>query len=84
MTNDELLDLMEESHKKYPKAFIHLRRRIEELDLECADNYRVARSDDAWEKTAYEHQRRMGCCGSLEEEVVIDGIEFWIGCNYGH
>lgn len=84
MTNDDLLDLMEDTYKKYPKAIIHLRRVIEERGLEYADNFRVALAADAWQKTAYEFVRRTGCCGYLEEEVVIDGELFWIGCNYGH
>jgi hypothetical protein len=57
----------------------------DDLDGEqCFDNYRFAFLDDAAQVALYEKAERDGCCGSSDEEVLVDGRRAWIGCNFGH
>jgi hypothetical protein len=53
-------------------------------DLEYADNLRIARRDDQRQFESYLKKQKEGCCGSFDTCVSIDGIEWLIGCNYGH
>jgi hypothetical protein len=32
----------------------------------------------------YDMIRNSGCCGFFDDFVLIGGIEWFIGCNYGH
>lgn len=84
MNHNNMLDSMEAIKHRWPEAVEVLREHIEMQDLDYADNFRVARSEDSWEKAAFEYVRSHGCCGSYEEEVVIRGVKFIIGCNFGH
>lgn len=79
-----MFDNMQEQLKRYPKAVAELRYQIDAHDLEYADNWRVAKRDDAFQRLAYDEAISFGCCGSFDTVVVIDGEEFLIGCNYGH
>lgn len=51
---------------------------------ECVDNYRFAFEDDETAMVDYDRRRDSGCCGSFDEEVVVNGRNAVIGCNYGH
>ena len=86
MNHNDMLDSMTEIKLRWPQAVEVLREHIEMRGLadEYPDNFRVARSEDSWEKASYEYARRDGCCGSYDEEVLIGGVKFMIGCNYGH
>lgn len=84
MNHNDMLDSMQVIRHRWPEAVEVLREHIEMQDLDYADNLRVARSEDSWEKAAYEYARRHGCCGCYDEEVLIGGVKFMIGCNYGH
>lgn len=55
-----------------------------EVDDPCEDNHREALADDQDAVRKYENQRRSGCCGSFDAEVVVGGKRYLIGCNYGH
>ena len=86
MNDNNMLDSMEAIKLRWPAAVQALRDYIfaHGLDDEYPDNLRVARSEDSWEKAAYEYARRSGCCGSFDEEILVGGVKFMIGCNYGH
>lgn len=59
---------------------------IDEQELDCVDNERIAMVDDLEQVVAYDAIRENGCCGSLDE-LYIDsetGMTFMVGCNYGH
>ena len=66
------------------KAWNALYYEIGREDLEYVDNLRVARKGDPLQMSAYNEKVLSGCCGSMDIGVTIDGIEFAIGCNYGH
>lgn len=84
MSNNTELDSMSAIKARWPMVVAILEENIDRLGLEYADNLRVARVEDSWEKASYEHARRSGCCGSYEDDIVFGGVKFWIGCNYGH
>lgn len=56
----------------------------EQIDDPCVDNERLAYDDDPEMMREYFSQEENGCCGSFDAEVVINGQEANIGCNYGH
>lgn len=58
--------------------------KIKEEDLDFADNFRFAFSDNAAEADEYESARNDGCCGFVDMEVQVAGRVYWMGCNYGH
>lgn len=86
MNYNDMFGSMEDIKRRWPEAVEVLMEHIEAqgLEHEYPDNFRVARSEDSFEKVVYENARRSGCCGSFEEEVLIRGVKFMIGCNYGH
>lgn len=49
-----------------------------------ADNFRLAIEGNQYLMNAYKRQAAKGCCGFLDQCVVIDGIKFYYGCNFGH
>lgn len=56
----------------------------EYIDDSCIDNYRFAWKDDSKAVLEYDGRVREGCCGSFDDEVIINGRVAMIGCNYGH
>lgn len=55
-----------------------------EVDDLCVDNERFAYYNDEKAMAAYDKQVDEGCCGSFDQDVVINGRLARIGCNYGH
>lgn len=52
-------------------------------DTSCCDNFRI--SVDGKQDERYEQQRRNGCCGFFDDEIVLrSGKHVKIGFNYGH
>lgn len=64
--------------------YMAIQERAEKLDLEYADNFRWYRKDNSENLDEFKERERNGCCGFYTGEVTIDGIEYVIGCNYGH
>ena len=62
-------------------VYEYLRRKV---DDPCVDNFRFARADSPDEMKLYASKKKKGCCGSHDEKVVIAGVVYWVGCNYGH
>lgn len=56
----------------------------EQVDDHCIDNHRFTFNDDQTGVEIYEVLRGAGCCGSFDTNIIIDGREATIGCNYGH
>lgn len=57
----------------------------QEIDHDpCVDNHRIAQVDNLLDVANYEQQRRQGCCGFFDTEVIIRNELYKIGCNYGH
>jgi hypothetical protein len=56
----------------------------QDLNENCIDNIRVAALDVRKDMRSYRKQAASGCCGRHDEEVVIRGRKFTIGCNFGH
>lgn len=54
------------------------------IDDPCIDNYRFAFKDDAAAMARYEDRKSEGCCGFADRDVIVDGREALVGCNYGH
>lgn len=79
-----MFDNMQELMKRNRKVVEALQYAIDREDLECADNYRIAKRDDSWQRVAYDEAISFGCCGSFDTVVVVDGVEWMVGCNYGH
>lgn len=61
-----------------------LKYHIARLDLEYADNCRYARLDNKEEMAEYNRQIQRGCCGQFDHKFKYQGIEYTVGCNYGH
>jgi hypothetical protein len=57
---------------------------VERGDYEYADNYRCYRIHDLHGLGAFEEAEANGCCGSHDEQVTVNGVEYMIGFNYGH
>lgn len=49
---------------------------------DCVDNKRIVKDGEC--KQEYYQQQIKGCCGYFDKEIVIDGIVYLIGFNYGH
>lgn len=79
-----MFDNMQELMKHNPKVVAELEYQIEAHDLECAANRRIAKRDDSWQRVAYDEAASFGCCGSFNTVVVVDDVEWIVGCNYGH
>lgn len=47
-------------------------------------NIRVARFDSPSQTRRYKRTKRMGCCGFVDRIVMLDGVKYRIGWNYGH
>lgn len=71
---------MQRLFERYPKVVAKLRDLIEENGLDYADNLRIAKADDSWDRVDYDAAASRGCCGTFEKVVTIDGIDF-IGLN---
>jgi hypothetical protein len=50
----------------------------------CIDNFRATPTSDDDGMIKYDMIRNSGCCGFFDDFVLIGGIEWFIGCNYGH
>lgn len=55
-----------------------------EVNDDCVDNERFAFEDDEEALRQYSDQERNGCCGSFDEDIIVNGRNATIGCNYGH
>lgn len=70
--------------EEIPQLREDLSYEIARHDLDCADNYRAAiKGDDASEED-YNKVRAKGCCGSFDTTTKVEGVEYLIGCNFGH
>lgn len=86
--------------KAYPREHV---REIQDWfgarDEDCMDNRRVADASRPAHKRHYQKQKEHGCCGSVDEVLVIGrssligglidafrgaGTRYWVGFNYGH
>lgn len=66
-------------------VFDFLHGEIQRRNLEYADNFRFAPSDDPEGLREFEEMREHGCCGSWEGSVADASGRTWhVGCNYGH
>lgn len=57
---------------------------IARCGLEYADNCRYARWDNEEEMEVYNRQIEHGCCGQFDHKFKYQGVEYTVGCNYGH
>jgi hypothetical protein len=57
---------------------------VEKGDYEYADNYRFYRIHDLQGLSDFQRAEDRGCCGSHDEQVTVNGVEYMIGFNYGH
>jgi hypothetical protein len=73
---------MWELFEEYPECLSKLKELIILNDLDCSDSYRMAFTDDAYQKVAYNEAAT--CCGTFNAYMKVDGREVIIGCNYGH
>lgn len=48
------------------------------------DNFRMAEKGNIEQENIYNKNMKRGCCGSVDEEVVINNKVYLIGFNYGH
>lgn len=53
-------------------------------DEEFIDNVRIGFEDDAASMIAYEEAVSLGCCGSYDLTMIVNGRFMAMGCNYGH
>jgi hypothetical protein len=67
-----------------PETLEDLEYQIARYDLEYVDNYRVAIKGDKESENAYKESIKRGCCGRFDTTTKIKGVEYRIGCNYGH
>lgn len=61
-----------------------LRYHIARLGLDYADNFRYACWTNSEEMKAYVDQIERGCCGRFDHKFKYRGVEYTVGCNYGH
>lgn len=57
---------------------------MEEQVDDNIDNYRFAFLDNQKEIDEYEDVKGHGCCGFFDEEIIVNGRNAIIGCNFGH
>lgn len=79
-----MFDNMQELMKRNPKVVELLQLTIDRKGLEYADNWRIARPENATERLFYDEVESRGCCGSFNTIITVDGEVWMIGCNYGH
>jgi len=65
-------------------AYRYISHLVDKEDLEYDDNYRVALKGDDYDEMLYKSLQDSGCCGFLDVEIVISGVTWKVGCNYGH
>lgn len=53
-------------------------------ELEYMDNLRYAKLSDAAGYSLYMKQKDSGCCGSIDQLIIVGQELAMIGCNYGH
>lgn len=73
---------MWELFEQYPECLSKLKELIILNDLEYSDSYRMAFTDDSYQKVNFEEA--ISCCGVFTAYMKVDGREVIIGCNYGH
>lgn len=56
----------------------------EDGPMEYVDNHRVALLSSTEDNAAYNKQKDQGCCGSMDRIIIVDGVNWRVGCNYGH
>lgn len=61
-----------------------LKYQIARHGLEYADNVRYARVDNEEEMAEYHRIFERGCCGQFDHKFKYQGVEYIVGCNYGH
>jgi len=76
---------LKEYYQQVPdKVWSRIRSIAEERELEFADNFRAFQTYSRWGfKHAHEIEKR-GCCGTFNTTILVDGIYWNVGCNYGH
>lgn len=58
---------------------------INQRDLDCVDNIRIAKIGNSSQKRRYRKQQKSGCCGFMDViREAPDGQRYMVGCNYGH
>jgi hypothetical protein len=75
---------MKDLFEQVPSLLDLLHSKIEEHDMDCADNFRAAKVGDVESEEAYEEAASHGCCGRFDYVTTVDGVEYMIGCHYGH
>ena len=62
--------------------------RMENLDegykYPYLDNRRVADTRKKEQIDFYQILKDDGCCGSYDSSILLDGVLYWVGFNYGH
>lgn len=81
--------LYKSKEKHYPNIPADHFKRImayiqEAVSDPCMDNYRIARAGHSTDKKRYNRIRAKGCCGFFDSKVSVDGVIYFVGCNYGH
>lgn len=51
---------------------------------EFFSDHRFAFVDDNAQMAKYQEIQEGGCCGSFDQEIIVDGRLATIGCNFGH
>lgn len=57
---------------------------IDRCGLDYADNFRYACYDNPEEMAEYNRKVQEGCCGQFDHRFKYQGIDYIVGCNYGH
>ena len=52
--------------------------------LDYADSYRAVRKYHPAPGARKRFAQCVSCCGVYESSTIVDGVEWIIGCNYGH
>ena len=67
-----------------PAVWRKLTYLIEKFGLDYADNFRAMRVRDGLHSKDFTAAEYEGCCGCFERKVLVNGVEWIVGCNYGH
>ena len=54
------------------------------VEEDCFDNVRFAYRDNAESMERYKQLEKNGCCGFFDEDIIVNGKQAVIGCNFGH
>lgn len=66
------------------EVWAEMRDMADRREDEYADNWRACVRGDAEGEQKFAEIEAHGCCGSYDGEIIVGGVLYHVGWNYGH